>query len=109
MPPILQVHVTKHVLTRVDSTTNDAPPKYTEHNIIYSNYPKTPSAPLPQCTTFSDSISASSLDSDGESAILDLEIPPGHTIICHPTEPGIYTVARPNTLARLLFFFGFCQ
>lgn len=118
MPHPLQVHVTKHVVTHVDYS-NDTPPNYTESydydyikNNIFSNYPKTPSAPLPQCTTFSDGIS-SKLDSDDDSGsdaksgILDLEIPPGHTIICHPTEPGIYAIARPNTLARLLFLFGF--
>lgn len=121
MPHPLQVHVTKHVVTRVDYS-NDAPPKYTKSydydyikNNVFSNYPKTPSAPLPQCTTFSDSISSkldsddSGSDSDVKSGILDLDIPSGHTIICHPTEPGIYAIARPNTLARLLFLFGFCK
>jgi len=80
-------------------------------------YPDTPRAPNSHRTTFvlplrlktepryrdDDQMSMSTI-SDVD---LDLNIPPGHTIVCHPTEPGVYTAAEPKTLARALFLYGF--
>lgn len=79
----------------------------------YFVYPATPRAPSSQQTTFflPLTLSGSRYRDDDQSSVdsdrVSLGVPSGHTIICHPTVPGVYTVAEPKTLARALFYFGF--
>ncbi|KAF8528081.1 hypothetical protein BU17DRAFT_39182 [Hysterangium stoloniferum] len=88
-----------------------------EQKLPHVAYPDTPRAPDSQRTTFvlplrlktepryrDDDQASISTASDVD---IDLDIPPGRAIVAHPTEPGVYTVAEPKTLARALFLYGF--
>ncbi|KAF8514493.1 hypothetical protein JB92DRAFT_2919020 [Gautieria morchelliformis] len=78
-------------------------------------YPKTPCTPSPRRTTFflrvhdwntAEFFGGQPFGDDNETSLfeIDLDVPPR---ACHPTELGVYAVAKPKTLAKALFFLGF--
>ena len=133
-PPVLtQVYVSRTMTTHCDPpispdsptvqpSASDKKRKDQPLSLLATNtsekghhlHPETPCAPNAHRTTFvvplHDRGSGRCYGGDDDQSSfreVDLDVPPGHGSVCHPTEQPVCTVVEPKILARALFFLGF--